>query len=296
MSVNRPARPSILKDPALQAALQRDGFAITRLFSDPEIAGLKAIVEALEDAADHDNVHLKTPFHLSAFHNDSVWKRRVYDEIHAYTQAAVATLLLDYEPLVINIHDKPPGADTALGIHQNPSFVDEAGHKSVSIWIPLIDVRQHNGTLGVLPGSHDVFDSMRAANMPDVFEGIARQLTTQYFDPLQLSAGEVVVLDDSLIHWSYPNLSDVPRMAVQQIMVPRAPQHVYYYYNQSGERPKMDLYTVDKDFFFNFNCKEEPQGLPYLSSLDYEYKNVSEDELIQRVAPQNPGIASRRKP
>ena len=191
-------------------------------------------------------MHIKTPFHLSAFHNDSVWKRRVYDEIHEFTRAAVDRLLVDYEPLVINIHDKPPGADTALGIHQNPSFVDETQHKSITVWIPLIDVRRENGTLGVLPGSHNVFDAVRAANMPDVFEDIAVQLTERYFDPLELKRGQAAVLDDSLIHWSYPNLSDRPRMAVQLIMVPRRPRHIYWYYNTSTPAPQLDLETKIK--------------------------------------------------
>jgi len=284
----------ILRDPALQAELTRSGVAITTLFSEDQIAGLTAIVEQLEADADHDNVHIKTPFHLSAFHNDSAWKQRIYDEIHAYTEDIVNTLLVDYEPLVINIHDKPPGPNTSLGIHQNPSFVEEPEHKSVTIWIPMIDVRKDNGTLGVLRGSHNVFDAMRAANMPDVFEDIALKLTTQYFEPLELKRGEAAVLDDSVIHWSYPNMSETVRLAVQLIMVPKKPDHIYYYYNTSGEQPRLDLYTVDKDFFFKFNCKAEPQGLPYLRSIPFEYSQVSESELLKRVSAQNPDVLTRQ--
>ena len=169
----------ILRDPKLQADLLRDGLAITRLFTEAQIDGLKAIVEKLEEDADHNDMHIQTPFYLSAFHNDGGWKRRIFDEIHAYTKDIVDELLVDYEPLVINIHDKPPGPNTHLGIHQNPSFVQEPGHKSVTIWIPMIDTHRANGGLGVLPGSHDVFDAERAANMPDVFQDIAHQLTEQ---------------------------------------------------------------------------------------------------------------------
>jgi Phytanoyl-CoA dioxygenase (PhyH) len=280
--------PPILRDPSLQAELTRTGVVVTRLFSDPEISELARIVEGLEADADHENVHLKTPFHLSAFHNDSAWKQRVYDEIHACTESVIDKLLVDYEPLVINIHDKPPGPDTALAIHQNPSFVEEPAHKSVTVWIPLIDVRRSNGTLGVLRGSHGVFDDMRAANMPDVFEEVADKLTSQYFDPLELTRGEAVVLEDSVIHWSYPNLSDHVRLAVQLIMVPRKPHHIYYYYNTSGDQPRLDLYTVDKDFFFKFNCKAEPQGLPFIKSIPFAYRQYSEADLLERVGRNRP--------
>ncbi len=284
----------ILHDPALQAELVRTGVAVTRLFSDAEISALAAIVEKLEADADHENVHIKTPFHLSAFHNDAEWKRRIFDEVHAFTKDVVDRLLVDYEPLVINIHDKPPGANTALAIHQNPSFVEEPTHKSVTIWIPMVDVRKENGTLGVLRGSHDVFDGMRAANMPDVFENVARQLTTRYFEPLELERGEAAILDDSVIHWSYPNMSDTVRLAVQLIMVPRKPHHIYYYYNTARATPQLDLYTVDKNFFFEFNCKAEPQGLPYIKSIPFEYRQFSEAELLQRVSSHNPGVLTKQ--
>lgn len=286
---------TILFDPKLETDLRKNGYAITPLFTEQEFTAFSSIVENLESEADHDDVHLNTPFYLSAFHNNANWKSQIYDQVYAFMKSKLEKLLVDYEPLVINIFDKPARSNNPVAIHQNPSFVEEPQYKSVSVWIPLVDVNKNNGTVGVLPGSHDVFDTMRAANMPDVFDKVASELQNQYFEPLVLKKGEAAILDDSMIHWSYPNLSDEPRIAVQLIMVPKETEHIYYYYNESGEKPKMDLYKVDKNFFFQFNCKAEPQGLPYIGSVPFEYHSFSEAELLKRVAPQNPDIYLKRK-
>jgi Phytanoyl-CoA dioxygenase (PhyH) len=227
-------------------------------------------------------VHIPTNFKLSAFNNDSIYKSDLYDAVCESLAARLEEILPDYVPLVVNVFEKRPhsGFDP-VPIHQNPSFVAEPESKSVSIWIPLQDVRKENGTVGVFKGSHNKFNRMRAGNMPheEIFEHVSRTLEEKYFEPLILRAGEIGILDDSIIHWSYPNVSDELRVAVQLIMVPREAPHIYYYYNQSGKTPMMDLYEVDKTFFFNFNCKDLPVGLKKITSVPYEYKEITESEL-----------------
>ena len=137
------------------------------------------------------------------------------------------------------------------------------------------------GPSGVLRRSHNRFNPMRAGNMAheEIFSQVEKRLEEEYFEPLNLKIGEATVLDDSIIHWSYPNRSRESRTAVQLIMVPKAAQHIYYYYNESGGRPVMDLHEVDRHFFFNFNCKEMPVGLKKIASVPYEYKEITENDL-----------------
>ena len=115
--------------------------------------------------------------------------------------------------------------------------------------------------------------------MPDIFEEVAEALVDRLFEPLELKVGEVALLDDSAIHWSYPNLSNKPRVAVQIISVPAEAEHIYSYYNNSNGLNSIDQYKVDKEFFFKFNCKAEPEGLDYLKSFPYEYHQITQSEL-----------------
>jgi hypothetical protein len=294
MSVSSMATRRVMHNLTLQKTLEQDGIVTLDFLNAADFLRLRQIVESLLQECVLDDVHLNTPFNLSAFNNSATWKAKIYEQIYDFLKDKLADLLDNYEPLVINIFDKAPNkGDSSVAIHQNPSFVQEPEHKSVSLWIPLLNVNRENGTLGVLKGSHDVFDQMRAANMPDTFAPIAHQLQQDWFEPIEIKEGQAALLDDSLIHWSYSNQSQQNRTAVQLICVPKETRHIYYYYDESGEKPMMNLYDVTKDFFFKFNCKNEPIGLTQFDSLPYKYESLTAKDLFDKVAPRNPIFAAK---
>lgn len=268
----------------IDTALHREGYATFPFLSEAEVDGLAAAVSGAESTHDRGDVHIPTQFRLSAFNNDSAYKERLYDAVWDCLKERVEKRLPGFEPLVINLFDKQPGSGyDPVPIHQNPSFVDEPAHKSVSLWIPLDDVDKDNGTVGVLPGSHNRFNRMRAGNMAheDVFAPVQRDLEEELFVPVVLKKGEMLALDDSIIHWSYPNVSDRPRVAVQLIMVPKGVPHIYYYYDdETPGHPMMDLYEVDRHFFFGFNCKARPETLKQIDRVPYRYRPITRSELI----------------
>ncbi|MDI1280368.1 phytanoyl-CoA dioxygenase family protein [Brevundimonas sp.] len=270
---------------AIDRPLQDRGFATFPFLPVEKIDQLARVIEAAETTLDRGDVHIETRFQLSAFSNDGDYKERLFDAIWEYLEDAVTALLPEYEPLVINVFDKRPSdACDSVPIHQNPSFVDEPRYKSVSLWIPLGDTSKQNGTVGVLPGSHNRFNRMRAGNMAheDVFAEVQHKLEHELIVPVDLKKGEILALDDSIIHWSYPNVSDTRRTAVQLIMVPRGVPHIYYYYDEdSPDGPMMDLYAVDHRFFFGFNCKAKPQTLEHIGRVPYRYRAITEAELLQ---------------
>lgn len=275
--------PRPFADPAIDEPLHRQGYVTLPFLDEAEVDRLTAAVRAAEGVHDRGDVHIPTQFRLSAFSNDGAYKERLYDAVWETLKARVETLLPGFEPLVINLFDKQPGSGyDPVPIHQNPSFVDEPAHKSVSLWIPLDDVDKDNGTVGVLPGSHNRFNRMRAGNMAheDIFAPVQRELERELFVPVVLKKGEMVALDDSIIHWSYPNVSDRPRVAVQLIMVPKGVPHIYYFYDdETAGHPMMDLYEVDRHFFFGFNCKARPLTLKQIDRVPYRYRPIIAAEL-----------------
>ncbi len=275
--------PRPFADPAIDEPLHRQGYATLPFLDEAEVDRLTAAIRAAEGVHDRGDVHIPTQFRLSAFNNDGAYKERLFDAVWETLKARVETLLPGFEPLVINLFDKQPGSGyDPVPIHQNPSFVDEPAHKSVSLWIPLDDVDKDNGTVGVLPGSHNRFNRMRAGNMAheDIFAPVQRELEQELFVPVVLKKGEMLALDDSIIHWSYPNVSDRPRVAVQLIMVPKGVPHIYYFYDdETPGHPMMDLYEVDRHFFFGFNCKARPVTLKQIDRVPYRYRPIIAAEL-----------------
>lgn len=268
---------------AIDDVLHRQGYVTFPFLDAAEIDRLAAAISAAEGVHDRGDVHIPTHFRLSAFSNDGAYKERLYDAVWECLKDRVEAVLPGFEPLVINLFDKQPSSGyDPVPIHQNPSFVDEPAHKSVSLWIPLDDVEKENGTVGVLPGSHNRFNRMRAGNMAheDIFAPVQRELEEELFVPVVLKKGEVLALDDSIIHWSYPNVSDRPRVAVQLIMVPKGVPHIYYFYDdETPGHPMMDLYAVDRHFFFGFNCKARPETLKQIDRVPYRYRPITGAEL-----------------
>ncbi len=56
-----------------------------------------------------------------------------------------------------------------MPIHQNWTFVDEDKFTSVSVWVPLCDVSRFNGTLEVVPKTHNTLTKYRSPSIPWVF-------------------------------------------------------------------------------------------------------------------------------
>lgn len=265
------------------AELQSNGYTSLPFLAVSEVDELAAILNAAEHELDRDDVHIGTRFQLSAFNNDSQYKERVFDATWAFLKDKVEALVPGYQPLVINVFDKPPSnVYDPVPIHQNPSFVEEPVHRSISLWIPFTSVNRENGTVGVMPGSHGRFNAMRAGNMAheDVFAEVQSDLEDKWFKPVEMQKGEALALDDSIIHWSYPNNSNERRKAVQLIMVPGEARHIYYFYDDDdADEPMMDLYEVDKTFFFGFNCKARPETLKKIGRVPYHYRQISRGEL-----------------
>lgn len=280
---------TIINDPALNADLRKDGVAVTGQFLTPqEMAELFKIARSENDSHNLRDVHINTPYLLSTFNNGYAYKSRIFARVHEFIQQRLDQLLNNYTPLLINIFEKSPEFSGPVPIHQNPSFSEEPEHKSVSVWVPLVDVDKNNGTVGVLRGSQDVFDAVRPPNMGDVFAEVHDKLIHDYFEPLVMKTGQVAVLDDSMVHWSFPNLSGKTRTALQIICVPKEVPPVYYFYDFVTPHKRVHMYHCDKTFFFRFNCHEEPTGLPLVKTFDYEFKVFSPEEFARRMAGRNP--------
>lgn len=273
----------------IDAPLRENGFATFPFVTSDKIDALEQALRQAECSLDRSDVHIPTRFELSAFSNDSEYKKRIYHSVWNCLREDVEAILPEYEPLVVNVFDKPASeAYDPVPIHQNPSFVEEPHYRSVSLWIPLVDVDRENGTVGVLPGSHGRFNPMRSGNMAheEIFADVQAELENELFVPVEMKKGEMLALDDSIIHWSYPNVSDHNRKAVQLIMVPTGVPHIYFYYDEEKQGgPIMDLYEVDHEFFFGFNCKARPETLKHIDRVPYHYRPITSSELLPTRSP-----------
>jgi ectoine hydroxylase-related dioxygenase (phytanoyl-CoA dioxygenase family) len=137
--------------------------------------------------------------------------------------------------------------------HQNWSVVDESRFRSVSVWVALTDCTVDNGTLLLADGSHRVLRGRRGMWAYTAFAAVEGPVAEDLLTPVEVRAGQAIVLDDATIHYSAPNRTDRPRLAIQYVMVPSDADALFF--QQVGgddERLEVDVWQVTPDFFFDF--------------------------------------------
>jgi hypothetical protein len=281
-------KQQVLKSSDLQKRFDRDGFVLVDLLNEDKLSELFKVLEGLKQDKKNTKLSIDSGYNLSFFSESDEYRKKVFEVISNFFQPLVDEYLDRYKPLIINTFDKEPGTGE-VPVHQNWTFVDEEKYTSVSVWIPLTDVSHANGTLEVVPGSHDVLTPYRSPTIPWVFEGLADVLKAKYMEPLNLHVGQVAILDDALLHYSSVNDTDNVRSTLQLIMKPENAPAIHYY-RTDPEADSLEVFEVNKEFFTRFKMNEKPSDVPHVATIPFSYASFSEQELVERVSKNNPSI------
>lgn len=246
-------RPT-LRSPSADADLARDGFVVLPLLDAEEVARLRSLHERWTATGEINPPGAYDPTYaeFSVIHSDPVFRREAYRTIDEVVVPRAGEHLVRMRPLVANYVNKPPGTGV-VPVHQNWAVVDEEHHRSVSVWVALGDMTVANGTLQVVPGSHRELRGPRGMWAYQAFVEI-EDAVRPHLEPVEVRAGEAIVLDDALIHYSPPNETDEPRLAIQLVMVPDEADARFY--QQVEEAPDgglvVDVWEVAPPFFWDF--------------------------------------------
>ena len=197
------------------------------------------------------------------------YKQEVFDRITAVFMPLINKYLVNYQPIIANyIHKSSHKGEVPL--HQNWAFVDESKYTSVSIWCPLVDSNEENGTLQVVPGSHKRFAPVRGPLIPWELEHLKDDIINDFMVPMNIRAGQAVILDDSIIHYSAPNKTDGLRLAIQLIMIPPNTSSIHYHMVNENGKSEIKMYEVDRDFYMAFHPWQKPKEQKLVKTLPYK--------------------------
>lgn len=242
-----------LIDPDLEAQVDSRGWVVVPLLEPEEVADLTAFYDGHAAGGDMNPPGAFNPDYaeFSVIHSSPSFRSAAYDKIVEVVSRKAEPLLDSYRPLVANFVNKLPGQGV-VPMHQNWSVVDESRFRSVSVWVALVDCDEGNGTLEMLPGSHHEFRQPRGMWAYEAFSDIADDIRDD-LEQVRVSAGQAIVLDDGLVHYSPTNASARNRLAIQLIMVPEeAGARFYQQVGAEGDRMLVDVWEVDHRFFFDF--------------------------------------------
>lgn len=264
----------VLLDPELDSRLRRDGFVTFPAFD-------RARVDRLREEYGRLRGWSGEGFQSDLVSTDLTYRKEAADVIGAEFDGAVSSFFDGFTPFLHSFLCKYPGGDSSLYVHRDWMYVDERlGHRTYVAWIALEDITGHNGQLRVLRGSHLFDSSLRGTNL--IAPWIRHeQLIDERMLAVPVRAGDVIVFDNALVHSSFPNHTDVPRVAAAVGVRPNDARLVHFRRVDDRTAQRFD---VDEDFFLTttpMGLIEAPPEIAVAEEIELDETDLSEGELRQ---------------
>lgn len=277
----------IFQNTEYQEQFSKDGFLVLPLLNPDEVSTLLKYYQN----QNFDN-KIEAGFHISLDNQNEDLVKEVGSKIREVLVPKTVDLLDDCKIFTASYVIKEPGLKNIVPPHQDWTFVDESQFCSATVWTALVDVNESNGALGVIKGSHKIFDHKRSSPSPQSKSPLADHIFTlfPYVDVIEMKAGESLIFDNRLIHASPPNLSDQARIAVGIGITPSEADLKHFYQNPTSG--KLEEYDVDENFYtwFNnkrlsdlFDAEKSPDGLNKVNEIDRVVPELSKTEMEAKV-------------
>jgi hypothetical protein len=263
-------------DDNLNKQIEKNGFAVVPFASPQQIEELKTFYRSLPE------VNAKGT-HVTMFHPSYDYRKKVEEKIRELFAAKTESYLNGYRVLYTNLMIKEPGPEGDFPVHQDWTYTDESRYSSYAFWVPLQDVDTTNGVLHAVRGSHKFITALRGPYVQEPFKHLSGAIKTKYAEPINLKAGEALIWDHRLIHFSLPNISSQPRMAFTLIVVPKEEQAVHCFGLDETRGTLIEKYAVDTDFFLRYTIGKKPERVTLLETVSQKETTFSEEQFVQML-------------
>ncbi|MEM9022594.1 MAG: phytanoyl-CoA dioxygenase family protein [Bacteroidota bacterium] len=271
----------LLRSAAANRDLHQRGFAVMPYLEAEALEQLQALFNAVVPQP-------VSRFYASTHSPDLAFRQRVNDAIAPILAPAHQQHLHRGQALGAALIAKPPGPAGILPLHQDWNIVNEGQARSFNIWIPLVDVDDHNGAVAVLPGSHRLFSNHRGPDIPSALAGYEARLQPR-MHTVSMRAGEALIYDHALWHRSAANESERLRPAVVLGLIPDGTALQFCF----GAGEHIETYAGYPEYFFRQNLGEKPHDRPRLAELPMPDYPLSESEFL-RLFPEKREIGFLR--
>lgn len=237
-----PRRPALV-DPDLETRLADVGYVVVPVLGADEVRTLRvahaAVAEEPTAAAGDAVIDYTRP--------DRAAMGRVAGLVGSIVWPRLTGAFDRYEPAFATFVVKPADPRSAMFLHEDRTWVDEPGVVTCTAWIPLVDTSPalDNGPLHVVPRSHRIPVGLSGTGTPRWCEHYEPFLRAHAVG-LEVRAGEAVIYDSRLLHFSPANRRPGPRPAVVVTAVPTGSDLVHVV---ATDRRHRSVYAVDRRFF-----------------------------------------------
>lgn len=264
----------LFKTQHLQEEFDKNGFVRVPLLTAAQTDELLLRYRAIE--AEHEQIGL--PFTTTSHSNDHRLIQKADEAIASVFATEMDKYLCDYKLLFGNFLIKQTGSESVTPLHQDTSFVDESRFSSISVWVSLQDTDQRNGCMRFIKGSHRFRHILRPTHAYAwPFEGVRDRLEQLLVD-YPSRRGEAFIFDHGLIHASYPNLTETPRVAAVMAAYPSEAELLMYFF-EKGSTTSVQKYKMTKEAYLHFTKGEPPAAGDLIETETFDYRQVTPGEL-----------------
>jgi ectoine hydroxylase-related dioxygenase (phytanoyl-CoA dioxygenase family) len=179
---------------------------------------------------------------------------------------------------------KNPDKKIFMPLHADWTYVDENQYRSMSVWVPLVDTDENNGSLGVIAGSHRVMNKIRGPRIRQSSYDHDKLWTQKYGKLLPAKAGTAVIYDHALMHFSPPNYSSIPRPAINLSLVPDEAQAIHYCIPEGAH--DIEKYEVnDKSFYMEYDNFQRPRRQKPIEHLPVDSVKWIDEKMNNFIVP-----------
>jgi ectoine hydroxylase-related dioxygenase (phytanoyl-CoA dioxygenase family) len=218
-------------------------------------------------------------FSSTIYNKDIELKRKTSDKIFNIVSVNVDDKFQNFRTLGAGFLCKTPGIESEMQIHQDWTIVEEKTNFSATIWAPLQDVDYTNGSLMVIPCSHQLTSEVRGPSLPPLVDSVLKDLESQLIN-IPLKAGEAIVFNHAIIHASPPNLSNIERLAVTVGLLHIDSKLTFCHFSNG----KLQKFNIQDDFFLTYNSiGDAPEQGNCIEEVDYNPKLITRKEVVQFI-------------
>ncbi len=255
----------------LEQHYQDKGYAVIDFIDETQVAKLKALYS-------QHYVVSPTGFFASQYDPNDLAKQEIYQTILEICSDNLTSHFYEAEPFIASFLVKKANSNSEVSPHLDWTFVDEKKYSSVTVWCPLVDCDEQNGTLEVVEGSHRLMDTLRGSpQLPFPYFGYDLY---SYTKQIPIKAGQAVVYNHSAIHASKNNNSNADRIATGIGLKPKEADLFHVHLSPDG---KLKKYRASADFFHQFSYGSAPDEQYFQNVINFEFKTMSESELRQKL-------------
>lgn len=248
---------SVVKDKEIDARLASDGFVVAGNVGQQALQELRNV-----HLGNHDFEVNQGGMFYSVYSLDIPYRKKIFKEIDAILSPIYTLLFQNFKPVLHSFIVKVTGEKSEFTLHQDSTGLDEFQFSPLSVWIPLQDTQLENGCLCVVPHSHRIKVPYRGISFEGPFQNIT-ETVRQYLQPISMKAGDILLFDNRILHYSPANESTEDRVVVMSGIFPKNAAILSCYQDTTIENAPIEIYEQAPDFLltgenFYHDCTIRP--------------------------------------